>query len=569
MRLICTIVLAHILDSDRSYKGGYALDKLVYHWLGVDLSKYYDSLKPYLHNNQDYGQIPLDITAEYACAQVQANRSLYVFCMQNMPPEAVSISAAAGESSSAPSLLNTEIDFTRVLFDIERAGLYLDPLEVKVAEFACLRKMLDIEDKLQARLGYCLNPNSSDQLYDLICNRYGQPVRKWTNADSDDNPTERSGPSFDKDALKEYREDIDTPPELKEIIKDVIAYKHESQHKGLFYAPWQELCVPADGLEKLRSRLATIHASYNQNVRSGRLSCSQPNEQQLDDIAKQLILCKPGYAMLSCDYSQVEYRLMGHYTNSPQIIAAYNADPDIDFHEFIRVECEIEHRKPAKTINFQVGFGGGKKKTVRLLMSNYLDMGIMLTAEQYYTKATAVYNRYHGNWPELKDTSRRAENVARNRGYIINLAGRRLHLPGVHHNVQWVLDKKTKQYKKLDRCHIAFNRVVQSSAADLAKERAVAIQPLLRELGAELIALVHDSFLFNVPLYYWVRSAAGQVVLDLTRPRPEAEIVDDCNRIRAELERTPFDLKVPIRCSAGLSRISWADAEDKKNVVDR
>lgn len=566
VKLVCTIALSHLIDADREYKGGYALDVECLHWLGIDLRPYYERLKPYTHTltkkgyqvyNKDYGVIPLDILAEYACAQVLANRQLFYFIVNNLPPESVHT------DGTTPRLLDTEIAFTRVLFNMEQAGLYIDPLEVALAEFSCLNNMVEIEAQIQTKLGYCINPNSSKDLYDLICNRYGRPVVKWTNADSDENPTQDSNPSFDKDALKEYREDIETPKELKDILDLIIAYKHEAQHRSLFYKPWQELCVPVDGLEKIRSRLAAFHAEYNQNVRTGRLSCSQPNEQQLDKIAKALIHPKPGYAFLSCDESQIEYRMMASDTGSRRIIDAYAADPDTDFHEFIRLICEIEKRRPAKNINFMMGFGGGKKKTVKMLASNYLDMGMLWTYDQLMTKATAVYNRYHREWPELKPTSQRAAEAACVNGFIRNIAGRRLHLPGPYHNVQYRLNKKTKQQEKVNRCHIAFNRRIQSGAADIAKEIAVRIQPLLYELGAELVALVHDEFLFHIPLYTHTRDEYGAVVLDYTQPLPEHVIVDNCNRIRAELEYTPFKLKICLRCNAGYSRKSWADCDSE------
>jgi hypothetical protein len=91
LRIVCTIVLARLLDSDRSYKGGYGLDVLCLHWLGRDMRRYYQALRPYTHNasgkriNQDYGVIPLDILAEYACEQVLANRELCNYCLSHLP----------------------------------------------------------------------------------------------------------------------------------------------------------------------------------------------------------------------------------------------------------------------------------------------------------------------------------------------------------------------------------------------------------------------------------------------------------------------------------------------------
>lgn len=528
LKLVCTLMLARLVDADRSFKGGYELDTLAWQWCSYDIRHYYERLKPYLYRNgkkfnEDYGRIPLDIISEYACGDVLANREVYRFTLLNMPPEVYD------KSNDTPALIETEIELTKVLLQVERNGLYIEPNEVLIEEFKSLRKMVDIEEEIASILGYAMNPNSSQQIYDVICNRFGQPVLSWTNLDKDGNVTEKSNPSFDAKTLKAYRQKLDIPETLRDIVKLIIAYKKESQQVSLYYSAWRTLHV-----------YNVLHGSYSQNVRSGRMACKEPNEQQLDKRSKKLIKPKPGYVMLAHDYSQVEYRVIVHYTQNQQAIKAYRDDPDTDYHVWVSIICRID-RKPAKTMNFLMAFGGGKKKAIATLAANFHEAGVQMTPQELLALGEQVYNAYHANLPELKRTSNKASDAARYNGYVRNIAGRRLHLPGLWHN-KWY---SAKDGKLIDRCHIAFNRAVQSSASDIAKERAVVIvkEPWFKEYGLELIALVHDAFYFQMP------------------DRPDCEIVEINNRIRAFLEDTPFKLSVPLRVDSGYSRKNMADCD--------
>lgn len=515
--LVCTIAMARLIDSDRSYKGGYGLDALVRDWCGRNMLATYNRILPYLVNNKDYGRIPLDIIAEYACGDVVENRILYFKEMENMPEDSLDV-------------MCTEIALTKVLLRIEQVGLKLDLPKVKLAEFFAVSMMLEIQNKINDLVGYFVLPTSPADCRDLIVHRFGQPVLKWTNLDENGKETAKSNPSFDTPTLKEYLMRLDLPPLLREVITLMIAYRKESQHNGLFYKPWQVLHVDS-----------ILHSNYNQNVRTGRMSCSQPNNQQLDKLVKRLIIPKPGYVFLSFDYSQIEYRLIVHYINDKTAIRAFNEDPTTDFHQYVAEMCGVD-RSNGKTLNFAMGFGMGKAKTQARLQRNFAEAGVEMTNEQIVRKAAHVYEQYHKSLPNLKPRSREAADIARRRGYVKSIAGRRIRLPGPIHNRQ-----VKKNGELVDRTHIAFNRVVQPSASDMAKERAVAMQPLLRELRGELVALVHDEFLIEVP------------------DGPDESIFARAELIRAKIEDSPYKMSVPLLADAKFSRESWG----KLNKIPR
>ncbi len=337
-----------------------------------------------------------------------------------------------------------------------------------------------------------------------------------------------SGPSFDKDALKLYAQHPLAP---KDVVKLILEYKKLSTFKGLFLEVWGELA----------DENGRLHASYNPSVRTGRMSCSEPNMQQLSKIAKTLIIPPPGYGIVVADASQIEFRFIVHYTENKACMEAYHKDPWTDFHQFVADKAHSP-RDPAKTLNFMMGYGGGKKKTIYSLSINEGFVGdvkaeveasgcrpeakasmFKMLCEQ---RALALYNMYHRELlPELKANSSAAGNAARRKGYVTNHSGRRRYLPET-------------------RSHIAFNAVCQSGAGDMFKERMVALDKEIPELIQ--VAAVHDEIVSYAPL--------------------ELLEKDDkfLERVVTVLNDPDRPLRVPVRWSIGWSKENWAHAKSKE-----
>ena len=522
-RLVDTLTIAKVLDSDRLYKGGYGLSALSLAWLEEDISPYENRLKSFLEGVKlprnkkahDYALAPPDILGEYACQDVITGRKLHRYIQKRMPAECASV-------------VDTEIKLTPVLFDIEREGMHVDLKELKCLELQILYELQIIGQKLHETIGYAINPASPDDCYELLVNHWGLPI--LARDDKTGNPT------FDKDALVSYlaHPEISGNEDRRETVSRMLHYRKRHTLMSFFVRPYIEHEV--DGI---------LHPDYNQSVRSGRLSCKRPNAQQLSPEAKLLVHPPPGCAFLSCDYSQIEFRLIVHYIRAVDAIQAYGDDPDTDFHAWVAKLCGIP-RKPAKNVNFAIGYGAGKRKVMKMLASEMELMAELMTKVDGYIKtgrahesqrkdlfdvlcqrrAEEVYNRYHDRLPGIKTTSRKAEQAARRRGYVFNAYGRRAHLPNTH-------------------CHLAFNRIIQGCAADVMKERTVAVAPRynpeIRELGIRIAGSVHDETLF---------------VGDAETTR-DPRIV---NLIVQILEDTAQDFRVSIRTSAGWSSSTWAEA---------
>ena len=491
-----TVTTAKIIDSDRLAQGGYGLKELSRDWLHEDIGKYEWAMYPYLEgaNNKDYGRVPLDLLAEYACQDVISNRKLHHYIQRMLPEE-------------CKTLYQTEVDVTKTLFVSERRGLLTDTTQLKLFSIADLVAMLEISQELSDKLGYTLDPMSNDDLYDLLCNRYDMPVLKRTKQ------TEKGGgnnPSFDKHVLEEYKGYIGAPTDIIDLCID---YRHHKILKGLFWDSWLDKAVDN-----------VLHSDYNQSVRSGRMSCKNPNAQQTSPDAKKGIFPRPGYSFISMDYAQIEYRMIVHYIQDEAAIAAYAANPDVDFHQWVADMIGIE-RKPAKTLNFGMGYGMGKGKLIRSLSrdATLMTEGMSLLAME--AKAEDVFETYHGNIPNLRPTMRKACNAAMRRGFVFNAHKRRCHLPS-------------------KRAWVAFNRICQSDAADIVKEVAPTVSPAfdpwLAACDVHLVAIVHDEFLWECP----------------TEMVAEVEPY-----LKRRLENPRVQYRVPIRTDSHVSSISWANCK--------
>jgi DNA polymerase-1 len=502
--LVCTMDLAKLIDSDRITRGGYGLDALSKGWLGEDIAKYEQAFALYLKKSMDYGDVPPDIMGEYGGQDVITNEKLYYYINSKMPEQCYGV-------------YDTSIRLQRRLFEMERNGMPIIPLELQTTQLQVLNSMSEVDTELTELVGRPINPASPEQVYDVLVNQYGLPVLAYTKDQKTGEET--ANPSFDKHALKAYKALPNAPKRVVELIQE---FRRDSQFNNLFLTPWQELAK--DGL---------LHPSYNPTVRTGRLSCSDPNAQQLNELAKMLIHPFDGYSILSIDFSQIEFRYIVHYIQDALCIQAFIDNPDIDFHQLLADDIGIS-RKAAKTINFGIAFGEGVKKLTKQLAVNedvsatiqreLQDAGISL--DQYMVRAmefaTQIIKRYHNRLPTLKPTMRAVESALKMKGYVFNMYGRHRHLP-------------------IDKAYRGFNTLNQGSAADMMKERFCALCDMLDGTGIITLANVHDEAVIQGP---------SEIIED---PRTIRDIVN-------LMEHPERPISVPIRVAYGVSRKNWKDA---------
>ena len=519
-RLVDTNTLAKIVNSDRF---GFELDVLSKEWLHEDISPLENRLKAYLASckSKDYGDVPGDIIGEYGCQDVLTNRKLDKYLRKNRHEQTAGV-------------WETEILLTPVLFDMEVTGLRVDPQELMKKQYLVLYEMSKLEEELHQLTGIAVRPHTNPDCYEVLCTKYGLPVLGYT---------DKGEPSFDKFALISYLSHpvVQASVELTAIVKKIQRYRKLHTLNGFFIAPYREHEI--NGL---------MHPDYNQIIRTGRLSCRRPNAQQLSPEAKELVHPEPGHVFIRWDYSQIEFRLIVHYIKDAAAIAAYQENPNTDFHQWVADMCGIP-RKPAKNVNFCIGYGGGKAKVISMLASNMELVGnlagkvdVLIKENKIHEsqrqqvfellcarRGEQVYHQYHGMLPGLKSTTARAARNLQLRGFVFNAYGRHRHLP-------------------LKAAYRAFNTVNQSTAADIIKERTVALAPRynqeIRKLGIKFNASVHDETLANVP----IEVANNLPVL---------------KRLTEMFEDTAVKFRVPIKMSCGKSELNWAIASSDDGDV--
>lgn len=512
-RLIDTNSLAKVVKSDRY---SYELDVLSREWLEDDISLYEDRLKAYLSGckSKDYGDVPGDIIGEYGCQDVLTNRKLYKYLLRR-------------QHEQTKDVWETEIKLTPVLFDMEVVGLHVDPMELAKKQLVVLYQLSKLEEQLHDLTGFPIRPHTNDDCFEVLCNKYGLPVL---------GRTEKKDPSFDKAALISYRSHplVRESEQLTTIVTKIQQYRKLHTLHSFFIKPYQEHEV--DGI---------MHPDYNQIVRTGRLSCRRPNAQQLSFEAKELVHPPKDEVIISWDYNQLEFRLIVHYIKDEAAIAIYLKDPDTDFHQWVSDMCGIP-RKPAKNINFAVAFGGGKDKVVDMLALDMVLMShLMSKVEELvvtnkiqpsqkqqvfnllcHRRGEQVYEEYHDRLPGIKRTTRQASNNLISRGYVFNAYGRQRYLP------------EGASYR-------AFNTIIQSCAADVIKERTVALAPrynsFIRNLGVNFFANVHDET---------AQYAPKELLKDTTTLK----------KIQNMFEDSLVKFRVPMKIACGASDKNWAIA---------
>ncbi len=528
-RLVDTLTLAKVHDSD---KLGYGLKALCQEWLDLDQPDV-DAVEAYLKGigSRNYADVPIDVLGLYACHDVHRNRALMGFLEERKPDD-------------MSRVWENEILLTPVLYDMELAGLRIDPIECKKESLKSIRLMIEHAEIIRDITDREFT-NSSKCIYDILVVQCGLPIVATIKEKKDGRLIDTGRPTFDKDAMALYtiHPQVQADPKLQKLVNSILVFRTESQFKGLFP---ESFC-------QLHDDNNYIHPSYNQIVRTGRMSCRRPNAQQQNKRSKSLILPPHGMVFLSCDYSQIEYRLIVHYINDKDAIAAYNNDPTTDFHQWVADMIGIS-RPAGKTLNFGMAYGAGKRKVESSLMTNPIIMGEvgkvvaeMITSgkiepsqsdqifkELCSEKARAAYEAYHERLPGIKTTSKAAAQKAKTRGFVFNAYGRRRHLAS---NVV---------YK-------AFNNLIQGCAMDIIKDCMIAISPRYsaesRQWGLQMAANVHDELLFAVP-------------------GPASHNPGLWSYITKTLETPSVAFSVPISVGLGLSDTHWAEAAGDETRIE-
>jgi DNA polymerase-1 len=278
-----------------------------------------------------------------------------------------------------------------------------------------------------------------------------------------------------------------------------------------------------------------IHTSFNQTAtETGRLSSSNPNLQNIpiktdigSKIRQAVIAFGKDEYLLSCDYSQIELRLLAHLSGDSVLIQAFKDGHDIHRATAVLIyglpEKEVSDpmRETAKRINFGIIYG----------LSSYglsRDLGISLEAAQAFIDA------YFARYPKVKTYIEDQIKKAQGTGFVTTILGRRRYLPEINNKNQAIRQLAERQ---------AINTPIQGSASDLIKLAMINIHQEIkkRALAIQMIMQIHDELVFNVA------SSGMSDAVDLVQDRMEQVL----------------KLDVPIKVSIKKGK-NWLEMEEIK-----
>lgn len=361
-----------------------------------------------------------------------------------------------------------ELPLVPVLRDMEKAGVRIDVAKLHEAETQLTVELNALEQQIYALVGNIFNINSPKQVGEALFDTL----------------------RIDAKAKKSKNGQYSTSEEVLQVLKD----KHPVVAKILDYRELKKLISTyiSSLPEYINPTTGKIHTTYNQTVTAtGRLSSSNPNLQNLPirsergKCIREAVIPDPGCVFLSADYSQIELRLLAHFSQDPHLVEAFRLGQDIHAATAAKIygipleQVTKDQRRRAKTANFGIIYG----------ISAF---GLSQQLDCPRGEAKQLIDDYFEAFPGVVDYINCQKDLARQRGYAETLFGRKRYLPDIlSHNAT------VRAFAERN----AVNAPIQGTAADIIKMAMVSIHRRLKEenLRTEMIMQVHDELNFNVP----------------------------------------------------------------------
>jgi DNA polymerase-1 len=447
-----TMIADYLLDAGRR---GHSLDDLALSYLGhetIKISELIGSGK----NQKRMDQVPLRQIADYA-----AEDALVPILLRPILAEKL-------EKADLNELFaDVEIPLIDVLVEMEYNGIKINPARLAQLSEEYGRRLETLEQEIHALAGRSFNIASPKQLQEILFTELKLPVLK---------KTPKTGPSTDAEVLEELAP-------LHPLPAKLVEYRQYAKLKSTYVDALPTMVHPATG---------RIHASFNQVVAAtGRLSSSDPNLQNIPvrteegrEIRSAFIPGEEGWLLLAADYSQIELRVLAHFSGDESLCDAFARDEDIH----ARVASQVNHvplesvtpsmRRDAKAVNFGVIYG-----------QSAFGLAKSLGIEQEAAKT--FIDNYFASYPGIEKFMDEVLAKCRKSGYVKTILGRRRAIEGIRENAgrQRNLSERT-----------AINTVIQGSAADLIKLAMVSIHRRLceKKFPARMLLQIHDELIFEV-----------------------------------------------------------------------
>lgn len=362
-----------------------------------------------------------------------------------------------------------ELPLVQVLRDMEQAGVRIDVAKLHEAETQLTAELTALEQQIYALAGKEFNINSPRQVGELLFDTL--------HLDAKAKKSKSGQYSTSEEVLLGLK---DSHP----IVGKILDYRELKKLISTYIAALPTYISPKDG---------KIHTTYNQTVTAtGRLSSSNPNLQNLPirsergQLIREAVIPDDGCMFLSADYSQIELRLMAHFSQDPHMLEAFRSGQDIHAATAAKIfgvpieQVTKDQRRRAKTANFGIIYG----------ISAF---GLAQQLDCPRSEAKQLIDDYFAAFPGVVQYIEQQKEFARQHGYAVTLFGRKRYLPDIlSHNAT------VRSFAERN----AVNSPIQGTAADIIKMAMVSIHRRLKEEGmqTQMIMQVHDELNFNVPV---------------------------------------------------------------------
>ena len=406
---------------------------------------------------QTMREVPVDKVMQYCCEDSDVTLQLYKVFKNELKKEKLE-----------KLFYEIEMPLVKVLADMELTGVRIDVAALKESEGILNQELKNIEARITELAGHPFNPLSPKAVGTVLFDEMKlDPKAKKT----------KSGQyTTSEEVLQKLR---DKSP----IIDEILNYRGVKKLLSTYIE-----ALP----QEINHRTGRIHAQFNQTVTAtGRLSSSNPNLQNIpirDELGRELrkaFIPDEGEVFFSADYSQIELRLMAHLSQDPNMTEAFLSGEDIHTATAAKIyhlpvgEVTKLQRTKAKTANFGIIYG----------ISVF---GLASRLNIPRSEAKQLIDGYFVTYPKVQEYMNKSIEVAREKGYVETLFGRKRVLADIssaNATVRGYAERK------------AINAPIQGTAADIIKIAMVRIARRIRKekLNAKLLIQVHDELNFSVP----------------------------------------------------------------------
>ncbi len=441
-----SMILAWLINPESAL----ALDKLSDKLLGHTMVAFKDTVK----KGETFAGVELEDACKYAAEDAYVTAKLYNLFLEKL------------ELQSATHLIDeakeVEFPFIQTLLKMEKEGIAVDRAFLEKFLVEVKETLATLTTSIHTLAGSEFNINSTKQLGVILFETLGLPVGKKT----------KTGYSTDEKVLNGLYD-------AHEIIPKLLEYREVYKLFSTYIEPLLKLAN--------EDRESRIHTSFVQTgTATGRLSSKNPNLQNIPTRTplgakiREAFVAGEGKKLIGIDYSQIELRLLAHFSQDSVLVDAFKHDKDIHLQTAIALFGEEDapsKRGIAKTVNFGLLYGMGQKK-----LSDTLGIPTK--------EAKEIIEKYFASFPTVKTYFRSIVDSSKEKGYIETLIKRRRYFD---------YDNATPMFRAAYERE-SVNSVFQGSASDLIKLSMNKIHAVIKEeqLNAKMLLQIHDELIFEV-----------------------------------------------------------------------